>query len=213
MVAKNKTVTRRHIDSLKPTTIQQFFIHSGHHHARLHGGTVIDLKPAHHPGEIKPAVTSWRVNGSIDHLKPTELDPDTVMETGGIHWEHVGGIDDKGRWNTTRFSHEGKLRPARFFPSKLYHLAPQIRILDARPEWLHDITVTDAIAEGMAAADGLLPDEDLAVHHAHEELFPQERLSQPSLPIARYAVLWDTLYPKTPWHTNPLAWRYAFTAL
>jgi hypothetical protein len=206
-VAKIKTVTRRHIPGLDAKDIDKFAMSAALQRivAILHSGMVVDFgPPAHLPGETKPMVTSWRVNGSIDHLKPTEMNPELVMETGGIHWENVGGVDDKGRWNTNRFSHEGKIRPGRFLPKSLYSLAPQVRILSARPEPLLDITEADALLEGIQPIQAPSGETNYGVH-LQDTIKHQECTA-----VEAYHHLWNSLHPDHPADTNPIVWRYEF---
>lgn len=197
-VARIKTVTRRlaqvsrqnHIDQLAEAIANDAEMQFWTAHLHL---------AAHRPGETKPMVTSWAVNEALDDVKPCDL-----AAQGCDIWWNDGS--EKPAW-------AGKIRPARFFPGSLYSLAPQCRIESARPEPLHAITIEDAIAEGCSPADSLLGTDDVAVYHAHERLFPAEKLSRPSLPIARYHVLWDTIHPDHPASSNPIVWRYQFTPL
>lgn len=90
----------------------------------------------HLPGQIKPMVTTWAVNESLDHLKPSELNGH-----GFEIWFNDGSA--KPSWC-------GKSRPGRFLPKTLYALAPQVEILTVHPEFLLDITEASARREGIA---------------------------------------------------------------
>lgn len=64
-----------------------------------------------------------------------------------------------------------------------------VRYTDIHPEKLQSITDEDALKEGVLAfAD------------------PTETLSGVGEARYVYAVLWDRLYPKTPWESNPWVW-------
>ncbi len=160
---------------------------------------VLINKAPHHPGQIKPMVTNWRVNGSFDNCKPTDLDPESVTRAGGIYWEHIGILHHLGypdhcsippvitptcQISQSGFSHESKLYPARFLPKSLYPLAPQVEILTVTPEFLHDITEDSALRDGIQSiAPGQfgVPDPDGDFHH--------------QAPTAReaYFKLWDSI--------------------
>lgn len=122
---------------------------------------------AHLPGQIKPMVTSWRVNGSFDNCKPSALTAADVAFAGGIYWENVGTLHPlTEHFHTTtktptcqihsgRYSHESKLYPARFLPKALYPLAPQVEILTVTAEFLNDITEESALRDGIYESLGL----------------------------------------------------------
>lgn len=93
------------------------------------------VKCSHLPGEVKPMVTTWAVNESLDHLKPSEL-----IGHGLEIWFNDG--PEKPAW-------AGKSRPGRFLPGALYAFAPQVEILTVHPEFLHDITEASARREGI----------------------------------------------------------------
>jgi hypothetical protein len=127
------------------------------------------------------------------------------MTAGGI-WFNDG---------THKPSWAGKTRLARFFPGSLYSLAPQIHILDARPEWLHDITQADVLAEGLrqitkdngrtwkyglADTDGLPGNDNFGWFW--DEWCTDAREA--------YFKLWDTLHGPGHAATTPLVWRYEF---
>lgn len=169
----------------------------------LRSGVTVDLRPpAHLPGETKPMVTSWAVHSDWDDDKPSQLEADVIQ--GEIAAQYSGGIwfndgSKKPCW-------AGKLRPARFLPKFLYHLAPQVRIESARPEALHYMTEADALAEGIYKvrhdANGL----DVGFTWSPVE-------NSFNTAVEAYFHLWNTIHPDHPAHTNPIVWRYEFTVL
>jgi hypothetical protein len=181
-------------------------------HIKFLGDANTVKHPPHAPGQIKPMVTGWRVNGSFDNCKPSELDAQQVIETGGIYLENIGSLlQYNGRIHPARFSHESKLYPARFFPKSLYPLAPQVEILTVTPEFLHDITEDGAKREGIYQvrhdANGL----DLGYTWS-----PQEN----SYDTAReaYFKLWDTINAdkdggKYAAQHNPACWVITYRLL
>lgn len=226
-VAKIKTVTRRYLSGggsisidynklfkdlcLEKTTVR------GKDRFRaiatlLRTGHTIDLgPPAHRPGEIKPMVTSWAASTDWDDIKPSDIERDIVE--GEIASQISGGIwfndgSKKPTW-------AGKTHPGRFLPKALYSLAPQVRILSARPEPLLDITEADATAEGittitkdngrtwkygLADRDGLPGTDDIGWPWSQWKLTARDA----------YFALWDSLHPDHPAATNPIVWRYEF---
>ncbi len=212
VVKRIKTVTRRHIDTELLRDQVQTLISNAENvlHAVLDNGMMFSLgKPAHLPGEIKPAVTAWAAERDWDGCKPSEITGDI----GGI-WFNDG---------TPKPSWAGKTRPARFFPSRLYSLAPQVRILDARPEWLHNITEADALLEGITQITKDAPER------GDDTVWKYGIADSDGLPGAdnfgwrwnewqrtardAYFKLWDTLHGPGHAATNPLVWRYQFTPL
>lgn len=207
IVKRTKTVTRRHNSAeLTRAQVANLITNGTKTAAVLPNGITVDIgKPAHLPGEVKPAATSWAVHSDWDDQKPSDIEPDN---TGGI-WFNDG--TRKPRW-------AGKTRPARFFPGQIYALAPQIRILDARPEWLHDITQADVLNEGLTQ---ITKDEGRTWKYglADRDGFPgTDDFGWPwSLwstdPREAYFRLWDTLHGPGHAFTNPLVWRYHFEPL
>lgn len=204
-VARIKTVTRRlaqvsrqnHIDQLAEAIANDAEMQFWTAHLHL---------AAHRPGETKPMVTSWAVHSDWDKWKPSDIEPDVIE--GEIASQYSGGIwfddgSEKPAW-------AGKIRPARFLPKSLYHLAPQVRIESARPEPLHAITPDDAFAEGISLRQARqdAPCEEYGV------LLANGTLHLPAIgPIGSYFRLWDTIHPDHPADSNPVVWRYQFTVL
>lgn len=195
IVAKNKTVTRRHIqgvhhDCVSNPRLETAVIRGVQRYrgiATLPSGINVDYgAPSHFPGETKPAVTSWAVNASLDDIRPTEL-----VGHGLEVWFNDG--TPKPTW-------AGKTRPGRFLPRTLYDFAPKIRIVSTQPEWLHDITDADALAEGIQAIGPKfgVPNADGDYHH------------QSSSARGSYFLLWDSLHGPGHAATNPLVWRTEF---
>jgi hypothetical protein len=196
-VAKIKTVTRRHIPGLDAKAIDKSAMSAALQRivAILHSGMVVDFgPPAHLPGKIKPMVTSWAVSHIYDTTKPSDL-----RSANGKPlqiWFNDG--TKKPTW-------AGKIRPGRFLPKSLYSLAPQVRILSARPEPLLDITEADALLEGITPDFGDPEKLFYAVAQADgTRLYPSLTAR------ASYFALWNSLHPDHTAYTNPIVWRYEF---
>jgi hypothetical protein len=207
-VTRKKTVTRRLIAGLDAKSIKRFDISAAHQRfvAVLHSGMVVDFgKPAHTAGQTKPIVTSWAVDKAFDAYKPSELHERPKLKI----WFDNGS--KKPAW-------AGKSRPARFLPKSLYHLAPQVRIISARPEPLHSISPDDAAAEGITKVS---KDNGRTWKHglADRDGLPGgcdigwEWQKFRSTAVQAYYDLWDTIHPAHPADTNPIVWRYEFTVL
>lgn len=207
-VARIKSVTRRLIEGLDSKSISHFMHSEAHGRplAVLHQGTLVDFgPPAHRPGETKPMVTSWAVHSDWDDDKPSQIEADVIQ--GEIAAQYSGGIwfndgSEKPSW-------AGKLRPARFLPKSLYHLAPQVRIESARPEPLHDITAAEVLAEGIPNAGPIL-DTDRGIEKPSSYWVGDRCFYGP---CTAYFHLWDTIHPDHLAETNPIVWRYQFTVL
>lgn len=88
-----------------------------------------------------------------------------------------------------------------------------LEVTGVRIERVQDISEADAIAEGVAADPALRGDDDLAVHQiAREHDAAAGRIGAMPMPVARYALLWDSINGKYPnnWNANPWAWVVEF---
>lgn len=174
----------------------------------------------HAPGQIKPMVTSWRINGSLDDPKPSDLDPQLVRDLGDIYWEYVGTLHPFSHHihNATktptcqihpgRYSHESKLYPARFLPKHLYPLAPKVKILTVTPEFLHDITEDSALRDGIQHIGGKFGVPDVHGDFIHQASTAREA----------YFKLWDSIYAKRDGgkyaaQNNPACWTITYQIL
>lgn len=140
------------------------------------------VAPFGKPGTVKPVVTTWAVRQTLDHVKPMKLQPDEC----NLLW-FDDGVTPKPDW-------AGKSRPSMFFPSHLYHLAPQARCVAVKVERVQDISEEDAIAEGATPSI----------------------VGSPDLEAMRYRLgfrtLWDSINERRGygWQVNPLVFATTF---
>lgn len=141
-------------------------------------------------GTQKPMVTGWAVQAEFDNVRPSALPTDIPI------W-----FDD----GTEKPAGYGKKRQARFFPSSLYHRAPQVVIESTRAEMLCSIFPEEALKEGIFQSP--------ACFYRYEPLgkvFPR--------PLEAFFALWDSinetrhqgLYTSV---NNPVVWRIEFKLL
>ncbi len=181
VMQRRKTQTRRVITPVPPDGL--VIDRTGPNEWHI-GGTVTQrvTSPFGHPGTVKPVVTTWAVRRTLDHVKPMNLQPD---ECNLLWWDD--GVTPKPDW-------AGKSRPSMFFPSHLYHLAPQARCVVVKAERVQDISEADAIAEGATPSI----------------------VGSPDLEAMRYRLgfrtLWDSINERRGygWQVNPLVFATTF---
>jgi hypothetical protein len=85
-----------------------------------------------------------------------------------------------------------------------------LEITGVRVERLQDISEADAIAEGCNPARHLRGDDDIAVNTAMRALENKVLCLRSDYPIARYAVLWESINGGGSWEENPYVWVVEF---
>jgi hypothetical protein len=95
-----------------------------------------------------------------------------------------------------------KRRPSIHMPRAACRITREIT--ENRVERLQNISLEDAIAEGMRQTIGLVGDDDLAVMNAIRRAGWSRGtfLGMPA-PVARYVVLWETINGPGSWEVNP----------
>jgi hypothetical protein len=160
-----------------------------------HAGSGLEKYPADRLGEISPfggvgdrlwVRESWRVEPSLDSLKPSDLPGDElflkyeadgeVLHPGTYGWE-LPAID--ARW--------GKLRPSIFMPRWASRI--DLEVTELRVERLQDISEEDARAEGVP---------NLALSDFQS--------------VGLFKHLWNSLNEKRGfgWDVNPWVWVVGF---
>jgi hypothetical protein len=181
VMQRRKTQTRRVMTPIPPDGFVMEQTGPNEWHI---GGTVTQrvTSPFGPPGTVKPVVTTWAVHRHYDFTKPQDLRPEGLPILNGIWWDD--GVTPKPDW-------AGKSRPSMFFPSHLYHLAPQARCVAVKVERVQDISEADAIAEGIQG-----------VGDAGSEGFGRFAFSK----------LWDSINERRGygWAVNPLVFATTF---
>jgi hypothetical protein len=142
------------------------------------------------------------------HQYPHEGAPDRkyVYRADG---EEVYGLDAHGHALVTA---SGKLKaawiPSIHMPRKASRI--MLEVSDVRLQPLHAITESDAIAEGVSALPGLQGDDDLGVYGFLREFERAAQRLGASAPIARYALLWESINGRGSWAANPPVWVVTF---
>lgn len=134
--------------------------------------------PKHRPGDLIWVREAWRTFRNYDHLKSSEL----LCTISGpieqyIHYlaDPVSVISERG------ITVSGRYRNARFMPKAFARI--WLKVLDARPERLMDITPEDAFAEGVSG---------------HK-----------SFPVREFRATWDRIHkPPNAWADNRWVWAY-----
>lgn len=91
-------------------------------------------------GEVGDRVvlrTTWATESQYDHLRPSELPSKALI------WNYFQFGSDEPP------SYIGRLRPGMFLPKHLWFSMPWPRIVGKRVEQVQDISLEDAIAEGV----------------------------------------------------------------
>ena len=133
-------------------------------------------------------------------------DPHIEYRAGGIGFEGdercytIGGgsyAEAQRQWDAGPKQITPDWRPSIHMPRWASRLT--LEITDVRAERLHDVLLTDIVAEG-------IPKD------ADDTLYYGERAVNG--PRGAFAVLWDSINGKTfPWASNPWVWRIAFKRL
>lgn len=132
---------------------------------------------------------AYRFLGVHDHVPPREV------SSGPVWYE----AQDDVPFHPSEF---GKLRPSMFMPRWASRIT--LEVTGVRVERLQDISEADAIAEGVDRFPGLRLDDDAA---AFNRIGP---FDNDSFPIARYAVLWESINGPKSWDANPWVWAVEF---
>jgi hypothetical protein len=142
---------------------------------------------------------AWRALAKWDHVAPRDI------PAGEPLWyEADGPLDEPHAW--------GKLRPSMFMPRWACRLELAVTA-DARIERLQAISEADAQAESCHPASYLRGDDDIAVNDVMmREAQRTGRMLPIPWPVARYAVLWDSINGGGPqyWDANPWVVVLAF---
>lgn len=128
-----------------------------------------------------------------------------MMRDGADTWERY--YYDADGYNTDsdaeQFKSWGfKRRPSIYMPRWASRIT--LEITGVRVERLQDISEADAIAEGVKRFPGVARDDDVA---AFSRIGP---VDFDSFPIARYAVLWESINGARSWDANPWVWVVEF---
>ena len=104
----------------------------------------------------------------------------------------------------------GRYRHARFMPRWASRIT--LEVTGVRVERLQDITIAQAIAEGVRSEGGMVGDDDIMVHQVMSALSPG--ILEMNAPLARFVLLWDSINGKqagvTSWNANPWVWVVEF---
>ncbi|URI08938.1 hypothetical protein MW290_25555 [Aquincola tertiaricarbonis] len=117
-----------------------------------------------------------------------------LREWGNKVWYVADGEPRSGQWT--------RPRPSIHMPRSLSRIT--LEIAGVRVERLQDISEADAIAEGVNRFPGCRQDDDAA---AFNRIGP---VDNDSFPIARYAVLWESINGLGSWDANPWVWVVDF---
>lgn len=146
------------------------------------------------PGDRLWIKETWAVDESLDLQKPSNLAP-------GIDMLYLA---DGHRVKPARSFDRGKTRVSIFMPRWASRIT--LPVEDVRVERLQDISVEDAIAEGI----------DPAPHRCDCDRCRQTSQLCPATSsslIMEYAALWMQINGPTSWDANPLVWKIAFPKL
>lgn len=135
-------------------------------------GKQVTIKSPYHPGQVVYVKKAWAVGMRYNHYKPSEIPPNAEVWYQG----ELGG-SFVGKWRSPLFM------PERF--ARYFH-----QIIDVRPERLQEITVQDAVLEGITLAS--------------------DSLNWVATTIDHYRQLWNRTCPDYSWELNPYVWRIEF---
>lgn len=151
------------------------------------------------PGDRLWTREAWRSGKIADPFPPREMKPHVV-------WYEADGPAPEAT--------NGKLRPGIFMPRWACRSVDEVT--DVRVQRLQDISEADAIAEGCHPSHGIHGDDDIAVYQTHR-LWEQNAnmlgLTANPMPIARYAVLWESINGVGSWSANPWIWAVSFRSV
>lgn len=142
-------------------------------------------------GEIGDRVvlrSTWATVAQYDHLRPINLPTDAKI------WSFFES-DKKPEYF-------GRLRPGMFLPKHLWINMPRPRIVNIREESIQDITVEDAIAEGIFETPrdpGFACWSTFGMRDYY------------NTPREAFRAIWDSINAKrAPWASNPRVWVIEF---
>lgn len=135
-------------------------------------------------GNETPLRCPLGVPGSLLYVKETVL-------YSKEHANHYYAADRQGVGNEAHFSLKSKSYPSIFMPKRLARI--WLKNTEVRCVRLQDMSRHDAYAEGIDW------NEPQATGWWHTD------------PVGAYAKLWDSLYPATPWASNPWCWDVTFS--
>jgi hypothetical protein len=133
------------------------------------------------PGDFLWGREAWRGERQFDSQPPRDIPVGSM-----VHYEADDELLKLGpMW--------GKLRPPMFMPRWMCRL--ELQLTNVRAVRLADISVKDAIAEGVDewAAGALSPD-------GRSHMDPRDK----------FAMLWNTINPDQPFESNPIVWALTF---
>lgn len=131
---------------------------------------------------------TWAAPHAYDHLTPRLIPQDARLHFSAN--EHRGGL----LW-----------RPSIHMPRWASRIT--LEITGVRVERLQEISEADAVAEGVRPDPGGRQDDDAAGFY---RIGP---VRGDSFPIARYAVLWESINGPGSWDANPWVWVVGFRRL
>ena len=146
------------------------------------------------PGDQLILGTTWAVYCGFDHLKPSELPKDVIID-GVLQpipiWSYFDSDEKQEGF--------GKLRPGRFLPNKLRDRMPLETLKTVRAEQVQDITDEEAILEGIFETPRE-PGFDCWSTYGMREYYPTPRDT--------FRALWDRINSDRgyPWVSNPWDW-------
>lgn len=152
--------------------------------------------PYGQPGDRLWVRETWRIGSKWDAAKPSSLPPRAMtveFEAGGYGCNGIGGegwafhdapVRERPDW-------VGKLRPGMFMPRWASRIT--LEVTNVRVERLQDISVTDAIAEGVTETAKHLHGLSACLEHCYA-----------------YQDLWESINGPGSWDANPWVWVIEF---
>lgn len=116
------------------------------------------------------------------------------------------GVPENGRHKIGDLDYMWRKKIARFVPAWASRIT--LEIVSVRVERVQDISVQDAIAEGVSGANGALGSDPISTWHWVSKL--GSPLSSTAWPRARYANLWSSINGPGSWNANPWVWVLTF---
>ena len=174
IVEGRKTVSRRIAKTKKPLRFVMGKLQVWNQET-FEGGSWWDLMPKYQIGDVVYIKEAWHYL-NIEENKATPYDFGIEFADGEILWWTDNG-------NEMNYPLDEKKRSPLFLKAKFARYF--IKITDARPERLQEITLEDIYDEGI----DVVPSYDR---------------------IDAFKRLWDSINPKSKRDTNPWVWRYEF---